>query len=530
VRRSPRPAGLALVLALAAGLTAGCDRHATPADRVVVAIASSPVDLDPRVGVDEASQRVHQLLYSSLFRLDAQLQVVPDLAESWTMPDAVTYLVRVRDGVRFHDGRELTAEDVAFTFRSFLDPDFLSARKGAYTLLASVRATGRYEVAFTLKEPFGSFPINLVMGIVPAGTVRSAPTPVGSGPYALEWFARDDRVVLRRFDEYFDGAARNPGVVLKVVPDDTMRGLELRKGTVDLVVNDIAPDIAHQFELEGRLRFVTAPGADYAYLGLNLRDPVLQDVRVRHALAHAIDRDAIVEHLRRGLARPAIGILAPMSWAFEPEVPVFTYDPARARRLLDEAGHPDPDGDGPLPRFGLTVKTSTAEFVRLQAAVIQQQLREVGIALDVRSHELATLLQDVSRGNFQMFTLQWVGVSDPDMLRRVFHSGQVPPVGFNRGFFIDPGVDALLDAASRATDEEERRALYGAVQRRVAGEAPYISLWWKTNVAVHQPHIEGVTLSPTAEFGFVRNVVKHPPETTRAPGSPGATSRDGAPD
>jgi peptide/nickel transport system substrate-binding protein len=503
-----RALGAGLVLALAAALGSGCDRRATAPDRIVVAMASSPVDLDPRVGVDESSQRVHQLLYSSLFRLDAQLQVVPDLAEDWTMPDPRTYVVRLREGVRFHDGRELTADDVAFTFGSFLDPEFLSARKGAYTLLDSVRATARHEVTFALKEPFGSFPINLVMGIVPSGTPRSSPTPIGSGPYALEWFGRDDRVVLGRFDGYFGGPARNAGVVLKVVPDGTMRGLELRKGTVDLVINDIEPDIAYQFEQEGRLQFVTAPGADYAYVGLNLRDPILQDVRVRQALAHAIDRTAIVEHLRRGLARPAVGILPPMSWAFEPDVPTFPHDPARARTLLDEAGYRDPDGDGPLPRFSLTVKTSTAEFVRLQAAVIQQQLRDVGIALDVRSHELATLLQDVSRGNFQMFTLQWVGVSDPDMLRRVFHSGQVPPVGFNRGFFIDPRVDELLEAASRATSEAERRELYGAVQRRVAEAAPYISLWWKTNVAVHQPDIQGVVLSPTAEFGFLRNVTK----------------------
>jgi peptide/nickel transport system substrate-binding protein len=512
-----------LVLALAVTLATACDRRDAPPDHVVVALASSPVDLDPRVGVDESSQRVHQLLYSSLFRLDAQLQVVPDLAAGWTMPDPRTYVVQLREGVRFHDGRELTAGDVAFTFGSFLDPEFLSARKGAYTLLESVRATARHEVTFELKEAFGSFPINLVMGIVPAGTPRSSPTPIGSGPYVLEWFGRDDRVVLRRFDGYFAGPALNAGVVLKVVPDGTMRGLELRKGTVDLVINDIEPDIAHQFELEGRLRFVTTPGADYAYMGLNLRDPILQDVRVRQALAHAIDREAIVVHLRRGLARPAVGILPPMSWAFEPDVPQFPYDPARARRLLDEAGYPDPDGDGPRARFGLTVKTSTAEFVRLQAAVIQQQLRDVGIALEVRSHELATLLQDVSRGNFQMFTLQWVGVSDPDMLRRVFHSGQVPPVGFNRGFFIDPEVDALLDAASRATNDAARRELYAAVQRRVAEATPYVSLWWKTNVAVHQPHIEGITLSPTAEFGFLRNVVKHPPQSTRAPASTGAT-------
>ena len=175
-----------------------------------------------------------------------------------------------------------------------------------------------------------------------------------------------------------------------------------------------------------------------------------------------------------------------MSWAFEPGVFTFTYDPARARALLDEAGYPDPDGDGPQPRLQLSLKMSNNEFNRLQSSVIQQNLRTIGIALDVRTYEFATLYADVLKGNFQLFTLQWVGgaVADPDILRRVFHSSQVPPTGFNRGHFRDPRVDRLLDEATVSTDEMKRRALYADVQRILAEEAPYISLWCKTNVAV----------------------------------------------
>ncbi len=188
---------------------------------------------------------------------------------------------------------------------------------------------------------------------------------------------------------------------------------------------------------------------------------------------------------------PAVGILPPASWAFEPEVFQFAHDPARARALLDEAGYRDPDGDGPAPRLRLTLKVSTNEFARLQAAVIQEDLKQVGIELDVRSYEFATLYADVLKGNFQLFSLQYVGVSDPDMLRRAFHSKQMPPVGFNRGYYENAAVDRLIDEASSAPDDATRRQLFGEAQRLIAEDAPYISLWYKTNVAVYRAGLRG---------------------------------------
>ncbi len=167
----------------------------------------------------------------------------------------------------------------------------------------------------------------------------------------------------------------------------------------------------------------------------------------------------------------------------------FAYDPARARALLDEAGYRDPDGDGPLPRLRLSLSCSTNEETRLQSAIIQENLRRVGIDLDVRSYEFATFYQDVLKGRFQLFSLQWVGgaLVDPDILRRVYHSSQVPPAGFNRGYYSNPEVDRLLDAAAASTSDEERRELYGEVQRLVARDAAYIPIWNKTNVVVAQP-------------------------------------------
>jgi peptide/nickel transport system substrate-binding protein len=275
---------------------------------------------------------------------------------------------------------------------------------------------------------------------------------------------------------------------------------------VDLVVNDLSPDLVNGLQKVPGLAVTTSPGTDYAYIGCNLRDPALADRRVRLAIGHAVDTGSIINYLRRGLARPATGIVPAMSWAYDEGEPPIAHDVEAAKRLLDEAGFRDPDGDGPAPRLRLTLKTSTDERYRLQAAVIQQNLAEVGIAVEIRSYEFATLMSDVIRGNVQLYTLQFVGVTDPDMLRRAFHSSQVPPAGFNRGHYANADVDALLDQAGRSLDESARRALYVKVQSLVAADVPFISLWAKTNVAVSQDTLTGIALSPTADFSFLSRV------------------------
>jgi peptide/nickel transport system substrate-binding protein len=473
-----------------------------------VTLTASPRDLDPRIGGDEVSQRIQQLVFSSLFVLDAQLRVVPDVATGLESPDPLTYIVHLRHGVTFQDGSPFTAADVVYTYRSFLDPSFISAKRGAYRSVTAIDAIDPYTVRFRLKEPFGSFPVQLVLGIIKAGATDVSAHPVGTGPYAFVRAMADDRVVLSRYDGYFGGAAQNPGIVLKVVPDDTMRGLELRKGTIDFVVNDMSPDIVRDLEKSGRVRVTSGPGCDYAYVAFNMRDPILSNVRVRQALAYAVDRQAIVDYLRRGLATPAAGMLPRVSWAYDATLPEYLHDPARAKALLDAAGYPDPDGDGPRPRFTLTLKSSNVEFTRLQCAVLQQNWKQIGVDVALRSSEQATFLTDIGRGNFQMATAQWAGgaLADPDILRRVFASTQMPPVGFNRGHFQDPQVDALIARATQSTDDAERRALYGQVQARIAEQVPYISLWHKTNVVVAQPDIEGVTVSPSMDFAFIRRL------------------------
>jgi peptide/nickel transport system substrate-binding protein len=507
-----RDAARRLSGALACAVLLSACQAAPPDPSVLtVAIRTAPNTLDPRQGGDEMSQRVGELIFSPLMVIGPDLRAAPHLAERLDNPEPRTYVAHLRRGVRFHDGRALTATDVVYTFSALLDPGYVSPFKGAYSVLESVTALDDHTAVFRLKEPFAAFPIQLVQPpIVPAGSgdaVRAR--PIGSGPYRFVEYATDDHIRLAAFDDYFGGRPANAGLVLKVVPDDTMLGLELRRGSVDLVVNDLMPDIVHQLERDAALQAHTAPGVDFAYLGFNLRDPALRDRRVRQAIGYAIDRQSIVDHLRRGLGRLATGLLPSQNPMFADDVLQFTYDPPRAMALLDEAGYRDPDGPGPQPRLRLSLSTSTNEEARLQCSVIQEHLRRVGIEVDVRSSEFATFYQDVVHGRFQLFTLQWVGGSmvDPDILRRVYHSTQTPTAGgFNRGSYSNPDVDRLLDEASAAADEDARRRAYAAVQRLVAADAVYIPIWNKTNVMVARRGLTGLRLGPLGEYLPLREI------------------------
>ncbi len=297
-----------------AALTCACvNRPIANPNVIVVAVTSGPNSLDPRYGLDDSSQKIHQLIFDGLLRIDDGLRFTTEgaLAENLSQPDPTTYVIALRKGVRFHDGHELTAADVVHTFRTILDPASRSPHRGAFRGLQSVDARDPYTVVFTLSEPFSSFPINLVIPqIVPAGAGPDlANHPIGTGPYRFVRQTPDDFIELTRFDGYWSGDSANEGVVLRIVPDEVMRGLELRKGTIDLVINDVSPDILHELRGEDQLQTTTAPGVDYQYIGINLSDPALSDVRVRRALTHAIDRQAIVDYLRRGLATPADGLI-----------------------------------------------------------------------------------------------------------------------------------------------------------------------------------------------------------------------------
>jgi peptide/nickel transport system substrate-binding protein len=243
---------------------------------------------------------------------------------------------------------------------------------------------------------------------------------------------------------------------------------------------------------------------------MNLRDPRLADRRVRRALAHAIDRAAIIRTLLGGLAVEAAGLLPPAHWAHEPSAARYAHDPARARALLDEAGLVDPDGGGPLPRTSLTFKTSQNELSRRIAEVLQQQLAEVGIEMTIRSYEWGTFYADIKSGNFELYTLSWVGIVDPDIYYDVFHSASAPPAGSNRGGYANPALDRLLERGRRTMDPDARRTIYREVQRIIADDLPYVSLWYPMNVVVLTRRVDGFVPSPSGDWSSLASVTLAP--------------------
>jgi peptide/nickel transport system substrate-binding protein len=242
-------------------------------------------------------------------------------------------------------------------------------------------------------------------------------------------------------------------------------------------------------------------GTEIQYLSFNIRDPLLADARVRQAIACSIDRKLIMKTLLDGRARAAASLLPPDHWAFNGDGAQYDYDPARAEKLLNDAGHPR--GVGGV-RFHLTMKTSSNEGTRLLAAVLQQQLAAVGIAMDIRSFETATFYADVMRGAFQMYSLQWVGGNEqPDIFGYAFSSARVPPKGANRGHYLNARLDAVLDDAAQNSDTAKRMADYAEAQQILARDVPAINLWYRNTVVVHNKRLTHVMPSPSGSYVFL---------------------------
>jgi peptide/nickel transport system substrate-binding protein len=471
---------------------------------VTVALDQTPDNLDPRIGQNAASQRLGSLIFSSLVRKNEESELVPDLALRWEMPTPTTYVFHLREGVRFHDGRPLTSRDVYFTFHSILNGFVRTIKSGhPYNLITSVETPDPQTVVFNLKEPFAPFLWNLandVIGIVPDGSPADFNrNPIGSGPFEFVRHLQDHEIVLQRNDSYFDSKAKVAMLRFKVIPEEIVIALELRKGSVDLALNALAPDMVEVLRHDDGLNVVQHAGTNYQYIAFNLSDPVFRDVRVRQAFAYGIDRDSIIKYLWRNQARAATGLLPPRNWAYTGDVKTYPYDPQLARQLLRDAGHENLS-------FTYRLNSDTATGVQM-AAIVQQQLRDIGVTMEIKGTEFATFFADVIKGNFQAYSLRWVGANnDPDMFNLVFHSKSVPPNGSNRGHYVNPHVDALVEFARREVDTEKRKAAYWEIQRIVAEEVPYISLFYVDVVCVANKRIEGIQLYPDGNFSFLTNI------------------------
>jgi len=498
--------GILLLAGLSSLLSLSSCAKEPAADTLVMLIESSPTNLDPRIGIDAQSERIDDLIFDDLLTRDEHLNVQPGLAERWEVKDPLTYVFHLHHEVHFHDGRPLTSRDVKWSFDSLLQGKVRSTKAAAYRFVDHIEAPDDFTVIFHMKQPYSTLPWNLsggAMGIVPYGATAEEMSrhPIGSGPFRFVSAQLDKDVVIERNDDYWGAKPRLARVRFTVVPDTTTRALELRKGSADIAINALTSDMVVALRRQPNLKILQAPGTVLAYLGFNIRDPILKDIHVRQAIAYAIDRRPLIHYLWRDFARPASSILPPESWAYDADVQTYDYNPQRARNLLDAAGYPPVNG----VRFHLTMKTSTEESSRLMAAVFQQQLRDVGIALDMRTFEFATFFSDVTRGAFEMYSLRWIGGNeDPDIFEYVFHSARFTPQGANRGFYSNPEVDKLIDQARTELDQSVRKKTYAEVQRILAQDEPMINLWYFDNVLVHTRRVRNLSLNPSGNYDFLK--------------------------
>ena len=486
----------------------GCSRSHPDPHTITVIIEPSATNLDPRVGTDAVSERVDELLFDSLVRKDEHFNLQPWVAESWEIHDPLTYVFHLHAGIRFHNGRPLTARDVKWTIDSMMDGTVLSSKTAttSYQHIAGIEARDDQTVIFHMKEPDSGLLWNLsdgAMGIVPYGSDKAFNLhPIGSGPFKLVKNEQDNEIVVERNGDYWGNKPKVERVRFAVVPDTTTRALELRKGSADIEINSLTADMVRSLRTDSRLEVVQTPGTSVQYLGFNLRDPVLRDTRIRQAIAYGIDVSPIIHYLWRDTVRPADSVIPEQHWAYDSNLRPYPHDPQKARDLLAQAGYSD-NGQ----RLHLVMKTSTEETSRLVAVILQQQLHEVGIDLEVRTFEFATFYSDVVKGAFQIYTLRWVGGAnqDPEIFEYIFDSKSFAPRRANRSYYSNPQVDAWIEQARTELDQEKRKQLYAKIQEQVLRDLPSLNLFSLDNVIVHTARLHNVHSDPAGNYDFLRD-------------------------
>ncbi|MGB6160360.1 MAG: ABC transporter substrate-binding protein [Acidobacteriaceae bacterium] len=493
------------LLATGYWLLCGCSAKPDP-NTVTMLIESSPTNLDPRIGVDAQAEHIDSLLFDALVRRDEHFGLQPFLATSWDTPDPLTWVFHLRTDARFHDGRPLTSHDVKFTIDSILNGTVISVKAGSFTTLDHIDAPDPATVVFHLKKPDPALPFNLcdgAIGIVPYGSGRDfGQHPIGSGPFMFVSQQLDRDVVIARAPAYWGDKPNIPRIRFAVVPDATTRALELEKRSADVESNALPADEVYALHRDPHLAIEDGPGTVLNYIVFNSRDPILCDARVRTAIALAINRPLIIQALYRGEARLAESMLPPQHWAWTGDTDQHPYNPAAANTLLDQAGY---RRDARGVRLHIGMKTSNDETVRLMAVAIQEQLAQVGIALDLRSYEFATFYSDLTRGAFQLAPSRWIGGNEnPDIFRYAYSSSTFPPHGANRGFYSSPEMDRLIADATSTTSHQQQIADYVRIQQLAARDLPSLNLWYLDSVIVHNRRLSNIHPNPSGTFDFLR--------------------------
>jgi peptide/nickel transport system substrate-binding protein len=492
-----KPCCFILLLCCLSLVITGCAE--TDRNSIAFGLNTAPVTLDPRFATDAVSYRITRLIYKSLVDFDEQFQAVPDLAD-WEQLSLNHYRFTLKNINReFHDGKRLTSKDVKATYEFVLNPENSSPHKGSVQMIESIEIIDDDTIDFKLSQADPLFPGRLVIGILPEKLILSQhdfnQKPVGSGP--MRFLERKDESRLK-----LDRIKDNQVIEFITLKDATVRVLKLLRGEIDLVQGDLPPEIIKWLDEKDSVVIQKKRGDTFAYIGFNLEDIETGNRLVRKAIAHAIDRDAIIKYVKGGAARKAGALLPAGHWAGRPDLTGVNYDPEESRSLLAQAGFDDTN------QLKLTYKTTSKPDSLRLATIIQDQLKTVGIIVDIRSYDWGTLYGDIKEGRFQMYSLAWVGLKMPDIFRYAFHSESIPPKGANRGRFIDARVDSIIEIAEVEPSIEKQAEYYRELQQILFDALPTIPLWYEDNVLAIRKDVQGYTLSTDGDFDSLVNTTR----------------------
>ncbi len=462
-------------------------------------LSAAPINLDPRFATDATSARICRLLYRSLVDFDKSLLPIPELA-TWKQVTATHYRFYLgTDGRKFDNGKDLTAQDVKATYDFILDKKNASPHKGNLSVIKKIQVIDDNTIDFFLDKADALFPGRLVIGILPTDLINSQhpfnKKPVGSGSYKfIKWPQSGNLYIQRQSD----------GQMLEFVEvkDPVVRALKLVRGEIDLLQNDLSPELIAWLAKRSEVKISKAQGTTFSYLGFNLENEVTGQLAIREAIAYAINREEIIKYVIGNAARPATSFMLPAThWAGHPNLKTYDYDPEKARALLAKLGFNAEN------RLQLSYKTSNNPARIRIATVMQQQLAEVGIDMDLRTYDWGTFYGDIKSGRFQMYSLSWVGIKMPDIFQYVFHSKFMPPNGANRGRLNNPEIDALIDQAGAATKLSDQAILYRKLQEALLKQLPYVPLWYEDHVLATTKHVSGYNLAADGNYDGLKTVV-----------------------
>jgi peptide/nickel transport system substrate-binding protein len=515
---------LLMALLIALLIHIGCRR---PSNSFVIALGDNIRTIDP-VGspsVDAASERVRVLMFNSLVKKNEKFDYVGELASDVKRSDdGTTFTFTLHDGVKFHDGRILSSADAKYTLDLVFSSTFAKSAsffEGSGTskrsYIKSVEAPDARTLVVTLTKPWTGLLSNLVpVSIIPKDSYATQKDhPLGTGPFKFISYDSSQQVLdLQANPDYWEGSPHVPLVRVRVIADTNALQAELRSGRVDIapLPTSLSPDAIKLLGQDPKLQVLQFTGSNVNLLTFNTSQPPLNDVRVRQAIAYATDREGMIRDLLLGQGKIAHSILPEESWAYTPGK-IYSFDPAMAKKLLDEAGLKDPDGDGPQMRFSkpIVFKVSGSSVAaKNYAGVIQNYLKNVGVPVSIETAELNTLFDELRRGNFQIFYGQWVGGNqDPIFFKDLFATSEIPTearASRNRSRYSNKELDALLDEAVNTFDREKAKELYARVQEIVSRDVPVFPLWYQANIVIAKRNIGNIKVDASGDWGFVRNL------------------------